>query len=81
METKKQLEQIAERLMYALSIFSYECKVEIDYRAECITLVFSTDTDQITSSAIERFQSVVGEVGITVCEDHVELYGFPILIP
>ena len=81
MGKRAQLEQFAEKVKSALSIFDYEFTVKIWYGTFRINVVFSWDTDQITSSVIERFRSVVGDVGVLYVEDHLELYGYPLIEP
>lgn len=79
MDRKLALEEMGRKLKRAFSPFDYHFRIETNIEHCRIGMHFSSDTVRISPTAIENFRSVVGVVGIFVWEDHIELYGYPLL--
>lgn len=79
MEAKQQLKEMAKRLEKAFSIYDYDYVIETDALTYCIQMRFSSSTDVVSPSAVESFRRVVGEVGVEIWDNHLVLFGFPLL--
>lgn len=79
MEKKAQLKEIAKRLEKAFSIYDYEYVIETDSLTDIIQVRFSSDTDVVSSSVVESFRRVVGDVGVELSDNQLVLFGFPLL--
>lgn len=80
MGTKEQLEQIVERVKYAFFHYPFEFSVDFNSENYCIEMHLPAGYNKVGVSFVERFRSIVGEVGFCYVEDHIVLYGTPIIV-
>ena len=79
METKQQLKEVAKRLEKAFSIYDYDFVIATDTVTCVVEMEFSSSTNIISPTAVDAFRRAVGDVGIDLRDNHLVLFGYPIL--